>query len=211
MGIVSAHGGLVNVKPIIQDGQRLVGATHKSGFSIPVYDDGFGPLFIHRHSIGISGIVRAQTWEDAYSICEDEFFPEADETVEELQKEYGFRRKHKKVVRDATAQAGEHTSAGERLVLDSDYVNGKLPDGLFIRWATIETPDPEAWIDNELFQEAFGFRPNGARSGKWENGEPRDPIGHGIYAKDLNGDRLELLTPELLQSLAIKLQIENEE
>jgi hypothetical protein len=31
-----------------------------------------------------------------------------------------------------------------------------------------------------------------------------------IYAKDLNGDSLELLTPELLERLEITLQIENE-
>lgn len=35
------------------------------------YDDGYGPLWISRNSIGINGIVRARTWEDAYGICED--------------------------------------------------------------------------------------------------------------------------------------------
>ena len=85
---------------LIKDGQSLVSAKYKSsGTPIPVYDDGFGRLYIHRHSTGISGIVRAQTWEDAYGICEDEFFPEADETVDELIKEYGFRREHRKVIR----------------------------------------------------------------------------------------------------------------
>lgn len=64
---------------LITDDQILVGAKYRSGRSIKVYDDGFGPLFIHRDSMGISGIVRAQTWEDAYSICEDEFFPAGDE------------------------------------------------------------------------------------------------------------------------------------
>lgn len=39
-----------------------------SGTEIPCYDDGFGKLYIHRDSISISGIVRAQSWEDAYSI-----------------------------------------------------------------------------------------------------------------------------------------------
>jgi hypothetical protein len=156
----------------INDQQTLKSAASEFGGSIPVYDDGFGPLFIHRDSLGISGIVRAQTWEDAYSICEDEFFPEASETVEELQKEYGFRREHVRV-------------------LD--------PQGNFIRWDTTETPDPEAWTENELFQEAYGFRPNGP------NG--RDKIGHGIYAKDLNGDSLELLTTDLAADLGITLGI----
>lgn len=65
--------------PLITDEQTLIGATSRFGHVIPVYDDGFGSLFIHRNSIGISGIVRAQTWEDAYSICEDEFFPAGDD------------------------------------------------------------------------------------------------------------------------------------
>lgn len=100
----------------ITDNQRLVRAEYTgSGTEIPMYDDGFGPLWISRNSIGVNGIVRAQTWEDAYDICEDEFFPEADETVEELQREYGFRREYKKVVKDSSVlTAGEHTDAGER-------------------------------------------------------------------------------------------------
>lgn len=69
---------------LINDSQTLVSASmHDGRISIPVYDDGYGPLFIHRDSIGISGIVRAQTWEDAYSICEDEFFPAGDEDANE--------------------------------------------------------------------------------------------------------------------------------
>jgi hypothetical protein len=63
----------------ITDSQSLVSAKTRFGNPIPVYDEGLGPLWIHRDSMGISGIVRAQTWEDAYSICEDEFFPDGDE------------------------------------------------------------------------------------------------------------------------------------
>lgn len=37
------------------------------------------PLFILRDSMGIQGIIRARTWEDAYKIAEDGFFPDADE------------------------------------------------------------------------------------------------------------------------------------
>ena len=68
---------------LITDADTLNGAQLDGGYDIPVYDDGFGPLWIHRTSIGISGIVRAQTWEDAYSICEDEFFPAADKEAGE--------------------------------------------------------------------------------------------------------------------------------
>lgn len=67
----------------LTDDKTLVSATSRFGHAIPVYDDGYGPLWIHRDSMGISGIVRAQTWEDAYSICEDEFFPTADDAEAE--------------------------------------------------------------------------------------------------------------------------------
>ena len=39
-----------------------------SEVELPIYDDGMGPLFIHRDSMGISGVVRAQAGEDAYGI-----------------------------------------------------------------------------------------------------------------------------------------------
>ncbi len=61
----------------LSDETRLTGARSRFGHPIRIYDDGFGPLWIHRDSMGISGIVRAQTWEDAYGVCEDEFFPSA--------------------------------------------------------------------------------------------------------------------------------------
>ena len=75
--------------PLINDSQSLISAKGRFGHAIPVYDDGYGNLYIHRDSMGISGIVRAQSWEEAYSICEDEFFPAATEAEEEFIKEYG--------------------------------------------------------------------------------------------------------------------------
>lgn len=193
-------------KDLIQDGESLVSAKRNgSEYEIPVYDDGFGPLFIHCDTMGISGIVRARTWEDAYSICEDEFFPEADETVDQLVKEYGYRREHCKVVRSEVniPESERHAQLGafEKFAEQSDYTdNGRLPDGKFLRWETIETPDPDACSENELFCEAYGFRPNGPNK--------RDKLNHGIYAKDLNGDSLHRLTPELLKYLDIELTIE---
>lgn len=126
---------------LINDEQNLISAKGRFGHSIPTYDDGYGPIFIHRDSIGISGIVRARTWEDAYSICEDEFFPDADMTHEEMVKEFG-----------------------------------------------------ENYTDDACWQESFGFRSNSGA---------KNPI----YAKDINGDSLELLTPQLLADLEITLEI----
>lgn len=181
---------------LINDAQSLIGATYGHGnYNLPVYDDGFGPLWIHRDSMGVSGIVRAKSFQDAYEICEDEFFPEADKTVEELIKEYGFKRAHEKMVSDGSAVRPARYPA--------DYPNGTLaPELTFVHWKTVETPDPEAWIENEMFQEAFGFRPNGPNE--------RDIQKHGVFAKDLNGDSLELLTAELIEDLYITLNIREE-
>lgn len=180
---------------MINDNQTLVGATYHSGHPIPTYDDGFGPIFISRNSIGINGIVRAQTWEDAYSICEDEFFSECDMTIDELRTEYGFKREHVKIVKDAGI---------ERDVTPNDYPNGRLADHLtFVRWETRETPDADAWMDNELFQESFGFRPSGLNK--------NDKMNHAIYQKDLNGDSLDRLTPELANEIGIVLEIKDSE
>jgi hypothetical protein len=162
----------MKTKELIRGGQELRGAKTQWGYDIPTYDDGFGGLYVIRNSLGIVGIARAKSWEDAYSIAEDEFFPEADETVEELQREYGFRREHKRVA-------------------DSD--------GQFVRWDTIETPDPDAWTENEIFQENYGFRPNGPNA--------KDTQKHGIYSKDLNGDYCDTLTPGLLAELNVTLDI----
>jgi hypothetical protein len=193
---------LSNDSELITDEQTLESACYQnSQYPIATYDDGYGRLWISRNSIGINGIVRARTWEDAYGICEDEFFPEADETIEQIVKEYGFKREHKKVVKDSSVlAASEHCNAGERFErYPEDYPNGKLvPE--FVRWVTIVTPDADSWTENELFQEAYGFRPNGANV--------RDKIGHGIYSKDLNGDALDLLTPEMVAELEIFLDIE---
>jgi hypothetical protein len=52
------------------------------------YDDGFGPLWIFRNSMGIVGIVRCQTEHDAFEIVEDEFLNVLPE--EELYEAYGF-------------------------------------------------------------------------------------------------------------------------
>lgn len=132
--------------PIIYDEQTLVSAQTRFGTPIPVYDDGYGKLYISRDSTGINGIVRAQTLEDAYGICEDEFFPSADGTHEEWLAEYG-----------------------------------------------------EDYTEDACWQDAYGFRPNGRNSMEGDN---------GIYSKDLNGDYLDELTPELLEDLEITLEIE---
>lgn len=180
---------------LITDEQSLVSAQFNHGTPIQTYDDGFGPLFILRDSMGVQGIIRAKSWEDAYSIAEDEMFPDCDLTMEEIVKEYGFKSDTYKVIRDSNGV--------ERRDELSDYPFNETGCS-FVRWETIETPDPEAWSENELFCEAYGFRPNGARSGS------TSPMSH-IYAKDLNGESLDILTPALVADLGIQLNIQSNE
>ena len=179
---------------LINDEQSLVSAQFQHGTPIQTYDDGWGPLFILRDSMGIVGIIRAQSWEDAYSIAEDEMFPDCDLTHEEIVKEYGFKRDTFKVIRDSNGV--------ERRAESSDYPFSETGCS-FVRWETIETPDPEAWIDNELFCEAYGFRNNGRK-------EADGTVSH-IYAKDLNGESLDLLTSAMVSDLGIVLNITTNE
>lgn len=185
----------IQTSELITDEQSLVSARFNSGTPIQTYDDGFGPLFILRDSMGVQGIIRAQSWEDAYSIAEDEIFPDCDLSMDEIVKEYGFKRESIHIIRDSNGV--------ERRVQFSDYPFSET-GCTFVRWETIDTPDPEAWSENELFCEAYGFRPNGSRSGS------KSPMAH-IYAKDLNGESLDLLTPELVADLGITLNIQTNE
>lgn len=70
-------------KQLNPDNFELSFAT-RFGHPVKYYDDGFGPLWIYRDAGGLIGIVRAQTWEDAWGIVEDEFLPvvPADEVYE---------------------------------------------------------------------------------------------------------------------------------
>ena len=55
----------------------------------------------------------------------------------------------------------------------------------------------EDWIKHECFQEGYGFRPNGPNHS--------DKLQHGIYAKDVNGEALDVLTNEMLAQWEVHL------
>jgi len=74
----------------LKDNQSLKSAATRYGNPIKIYDNGFGPLWIIQNSMGIEGIVRAESWEDAWSIAEDEIFPRASkEDIASFEAEYG--------------------------------------------------------------------------------------------------------------------------
>lgn len=129
---------------------RIVRILNRFGTEVDFYDNGSGPLWVLRDSMGIVGVVRADTWEDAYEIAEDELFPEADLSWEDIARECEC--------------------------------------------------DPEVLMDNAIFQEGYGFRPNGRNS--------TDKLGHGIYSRDLNGECLDKLTYGLAKDLGLDVQSE---
>jgi len=64
----------------ISSDESLISASLWNGrVSVPVYDNGFGSLWVSRDSSGVLGVCRADGFQDAYSTCEDEFFHAADE------------------------------------------------------------------------------------------------------------------------------------
>jgi hypothetical protein len=108
-------------------------------YPMRTYDDGYGPLWLYRESLGPLGIVRAETWEDAWSCVEDEILDDA---------------------------------------------------------------DPDLWDEDERAAataneppEGCGYRPSGSGDHSWNQ--------TGIYQQDLNGNSLDLLTPELMEEYGI--------
>ena len=116
---------------------------------LSAYDDGTGPLWLIYDSLGVTGVIRADTYEDAYGIAEDEFFPEADEATWE-----------------AIAEEFDCTNI-------------------------------EDLGDDPIFQENYGFRPNGANL--------RDVHGHGIYKKDVNVEGLVKLTQAVMEVFRLRV------
>lgn len=150
-------------------------SAERNGRPIKVYcEDSGGSLFILRNSMGIQGIAQANTWEDACEVCEDELFDEA-ESWDEIVSNCGFR----------VNRNPDHPT------LLSGDITDESGDKL----------DESTVVDSGIFQESYGFRPNGANS--------TDVHRHGIYAKDLNGESLVPLTPELAKELGITITVNN--
>lgn len=59
---------------------RFIGAHYGkfTPFEPRWYDDGFGPVWFYQDASGLIGLIRAQSFEDAWNICEDEIFDDAD-------------------------------------------------------------------------------------------------------------------------------------
>ena len=167
---------------MINDEQTLIGARqmhpwNEYGTPITIYDDGFGPLWLYREAGGLQGIVRAQSWESAYEICQDEIMTRVPQN--EVIEAYGFYTLDKSEPGNPRYQAMRN--AGELLAtFNTDYEAEKC---------CLDTIQRE---ECEL-GEGYEYQPNGT--------------GTGIVSFDLNGQDLVQLTPELAERLEIRIQI----
>ena len=167
---------------MINDQQTLVGArqTHswnEYGTPMKTYDDGFGPLWLYREAGGLQGIVRAQSWESAYEICQDEIMTRVpqDEVIEA----YGFYTLDRSEPGNPRYQALR--DAGELLAeFNTRYEAEKY---------CLDT------IQREECDLAEGYE------------YQSNATGTGIVSFDLNGQSLGQLTPELAERLGIRIQV----
>ena len=79
------------MKPIASD-HRLTAAfyqCHAGADPRPLshYDDGDGGLYVYGNEFGATALIRASSWENAYSIAEDQFMSPA--TLADIVAEYG--------------------------------------------------------------------------------------------------------------------------
>lgn len=155
----------------------------RGGNPIRYYDDGIGTLWIMRDTMGIVGIVRAQSMQDAYDIVSDEFrLPIAQEDVPDA---YGaFDKLHAALVARGHADTPQLRGKCSRLA------------PLYFRLCTYDANSRGAW-DNWELQEGYEYQSNAT--------------GTGIVAIDLNGEALDPLTPALAAHLNITIHISLDE
>ena len=168
---------------MINDTQSLVGARQSRawdeyGTPIMIYDDGFGPLWIYREAGGLQGIVRAQSWESAYEICQDEIMTRVpqDEVIEA----YGFYVLN-------TSKPG------------NPGFQARSPIGELLAEFNTRDEAEKYCLDTigreecELV-EGYEYQPNAT--------------GTGLVSFDLNGQSLVQLTSKLAERLEIRIQVE---
>jgi hypothetical protein len=171
---------------VISDEQTLIGATTEYGTPIKVYDDGFGLLWVYRESLGITGIVRAMSYEAAWDCVLDEILTPI--TEEDIIEAYGFYT--------LPSDLFNRTDSKYWTALrDTDERNGvKLAKFKTEKEAIEYCKFIMAEEESELI-EGYKYQPNATDS--------------GIVSIDLNGNYLDKLTPELVEELGIQLSIED--
>lgn len=74
---------------MINNNQSLVSASTQGG-SVRIWDDGFGPLWVYRETLGVKGVVRARVYSVALDCVIDEIMDDPDpEDVKRITEEKG--------------------------------------------------------------------------------------------------------------------------
>jgi len=157
---------------------QLVGATNEFGRPMRTYDD-YGPLWYYEDADCLTAIISAQSWEDAYSILEDEFLPRV--PMEDMHEAYGI---------DLLSPCPEFSSARTTWDVCDDVENTRTS----FQSETLA----KAYI-NEIMQsdrdlvEGYGYQSNST--------------GSGIIKYCQYGERLVPVTQALLSEHGITLQV----
>jgi hypothetical protein len=67
------------VKPSeLTDERSLTAVRTRFDNPVRIWDEGWGPLWVYRETLGVVGVVRARTWEEAHECVVDEIMCDAD-------------------------------------------------------------------------------------------------------------------------------------
>lgn len=167
---------------MINNDQTLQGAISEFGNPIKVWDDGSGPLWAYQESLGIVGIIRAQTWEKAYECMLDSILePIADDEIPEAyglyilpDNEFAVEVKVWTIVDDVKETRTAFSNESLAKLYIQDIIKSQERDLI----------------------EGYDYQPNST--------------GSGIVLTDLNGSYLSPLTAEFVVKHSITLQIKND-
>ncbi len=179
----------------MKDSQTLKSAKNRFSRPIKIYDDGFGPLWVYRESLGVVGIVRSQTESDAWDCILDEILtPVPLEDIKASPEDYYVCE------RDYHCPAPKDYQAGHCLCSKIEHSATRE----CWKCRQFHTPQQKAECDcikrTELdpvylsLAEGYHYMPNSSNSS-------------GIVGTDLNGSYLEILTDELQKGLEIILEL----
>lgn len=187
---------------MITDEQELVSVTNQWGREQKIYDDGFGPLWVYRESLGVMGIVRAQSYESAWDCVLDEILAPvpSDEITESPDDFYVCER-------DYHCGAPKNYSEGKCLCSLAEHSEFREC------WRCRQQPH-RARIEGDWDHEYLGCTERKALANEVYLGlaegyeyQPNSGGTSGIVGTDLNGNALDVLTKDLAEHLELTVVV----
>lgn len=173
-----------DTSPLINEDDSLVSVKSQWDNPIPFYDDSFGPLWVFCNSLGVAGIVRAQSWESAYERVRDDILsPIPPEDVIEA---YGYY----------THPENPLDMENNKIWFACKGAGEKLG-----RFGSEEEANKFCLAQISLDPEGVDLREGYAYQG--------NATGSGIVMHDLNGESLDPLTMERIEKFGLKIETED--